>query len=42
MTFKDNTIYIVPSDIKKDLLLDLSNEKEIKNIKFFSLKEYII
>ena len=41
MTYKDNTIYIVPNDIKKDILLDLSEEKELKNIKFFSLKEFI-
>lgn len=41
MTYKDNTIYIVPNDIKKDILLDLSNEKELKNIKFFSLRELI-
>ena len=41
MTYKDNSIYIVPNDIKKDLLLDLSKEKELKNIKFFSLKEFI-
>lgn len=41
MTYKDNTIYVVPSDIKKDILLDLSKEKELKNIKFFSLKELI-
>jgi hypothetical protein len=41
MTYKDNSIYIVPNDMKKDLLLDLSKEKELKNIKFFSLKEFI-
>ena len=42
MTYKDNSIYIVPNDIKKDLLLDLSKEKELKNIKFFSLKEFLM
>ena len=41
MVLKDNCIYIVPSDIKNDLLLDLSKEKKLKNIKFFSLKEFI-
>ena len=40
MTFKDNTIYIVPSNIKKDLLIDLNKEK-LLNIKFFSLEELI-
>ena len=41
MILENNTIYIIPSDIKKDLLLNLSKEKELKNIKFFSLKEFI-
>jgi ATP-dependent helicase/DNAse subunit B len=41
MVLKDNCIYIVPSDIKNDLLLDLSKEKKLKNIKFFALKEFI-
>ena len=41
MILKDNVIYVVPSNIKKDLLLELSKEKELKNIKFFSLKELI-
>ena len=41
MTYKDNAIYVVPSEVKNDLLLDLSKEKELKNIKFLSLKELI-
>lgn len=41
MTYNDNVIYIVPNDIKKDILLELSKEKELKNIKFFSLKEFV-
>lgn len=41
MIYKSNTIYIVPNDLKKKILLELSKENEIKNIKFFSLKEFI-
>lgn len=41
MIFNNNTIYIVPNDLKKKILLELSKENEIKNIKFFSLKEFI-
>ena len=41
MTIHDNSIYIVPNNIKIDLLLDLSKEKELKNIKFFSLEEIV-
>lgn len=41
MIFKNNSIYIVPNNLKKKILLELSKENEIKNIKFFSLKEFI-
>ncbi|MBQ3475573.1 MAG: PD-(D/E)XK nuclease family protein [Bacilli bacterium] len=41
MTIHDNSIYIVPNNIKIDLLLDLSKEKKLKNIKFFSLEEIV-
>ena len=41
MTIYDNSIYIVPNNIKIDLLLDLSKEKKLKNIKFFSLEEIV-
>ena len=40
MTYKDNTIYVVPSNIKKNMLLELNKEK-LLNIKFISLEELI-
>ena len=41
MVLENNSIYIVPNNIRKNLLLDLSKEKELKNIKFLSLNEFI-
>lgn len=41
MELINNSIYIVPNNIKKRLLIDLSKEKTLKNIKFFSLNEFI-
>ena len=41
MELINDTIYIVPNSIKNKLLLELSKEKELKNIKFYSLKELI-
>ncbi|MBR2713089.1 MAG: PD-(D/E)XK nuclease family protein [Bacilli bacterium] len=41
MELINNSIYIVPNSIKKKLLIELSKEKELKNIKFFSLNEFI-
>ena len=41
MELINNSIYIVPNSIKKKLLLELSKEKELKNIKYFSLNEFI-
>ena len=40
MTYKDNTIYVVPSNIKKNMLLELNKEK-LLNIKLISLEELI-
>ena len=40
MTYKDNIIYVVPSNIKKNMLLELNKEK-LLNIKFISLEELI-
>ena len=40
MTYKDNTIYVVPSNIKRDMLLELNKEK-LMDIKFISLEELI-
>ncbi len=41
MVLEDSKIYIVPENIKKELLLELSKKKMLVNIKFFSLKEFI-
>ena len=41
MTLESNSVYIVPDNIKRNLLIELSKEKDIKNIKFFSLIEII-
>lgn len=41
MVLENNAIYITPNNIRKELLLNLSKENELKNIKFFSLKELI-
>ena len=41
MVLEESKIYIVPDNIKEELLLELSNKKMIVNIKFFSLKEFI-
>ena len=40
MTYKDNAIYVVPSNIKRNMLLELNKEK-LMNIKFISLEELI-
>ena len=40
MDLINNSIYIVPNNIKNKLLLELSKEEELKNIKFFSLEEF--
>ena len=40
MNLEDNSIYVVPYSKKIDLLLDLSNEKELKNIKFYTIDEF--
>ena len=40
MTYKDNIIYVVPSNIKRNMLLELNKEK-LLNIKFISLEELI-
>lgn len=40
MTYKGNTIYVVPSNIKKNMLLELNKEK-LLNVKFISLEELI-
>lgn len=41
MVLEDNRVYIVPENIKKKLLLELTNKKLLIDIKFFSLKEFI-
>ena len=41
MVLEDNRVYIVPENIKKELLLELTNKKLLIDIKFFSLKEFI-
>ena len=40
MTYNDNTLYVVPNSIKKNMLLELNNEK-LLDIKFISLEELI-
>lgn len=39
MEYINNSIYIVPSNIKKKLLLDLNKQDKLYNIKFMSLKD---
>ena len=41
MVLEDNRVYIVPDNIKKELLLELTNKKLLIDIKFFSLREFI-
>ena len=41
MVNNDNKIYIVPSSIKQELLLEISKNKVLNNIKFYSMKEFI-
>ena len=41
MVLENNVVYIVPNNIKKEILLELSKEKKLYNIKFFTLKEFI-
>ena len=41
MKLINDSLYIVPNNIRRDLLLELSKEKEIKNIKFMSLNEVV-
>ena len=41
MVLENNNIYIVPDNLKKELLLDISKKKILVNIKFYSLKEFI-
>ncbi len=38
MTYKDNTIYVVPNNVKRNILLDLNKEK-LLDVKFISLNE---
>lgn len=38
---KDNTIIITPNSVKKKILLKLSDQKKMLNIKFMQLKEFI-
>lgn len=41
MVLENNKIYVVPDNIKKELLLELSKKKILVNIKFYTLKELI-
>ena len=41
MALINNSIYIIPNNIKRDLLLEYSKEKTINNIKYYSLEEVI-
>ena len=41
MKLINDSLYIVPNNIRRDLLLELSKEKKIKNIKFMSLNEVV-
>ena len=41
MVLENNKIYIVPDNLKKELLLDISKKKMLVNIKFYNLKEFI-
>ena len=41
MFLENNSIYIVPNNLRRKLLLELSRKKELINIKFFSLKEFM-
>ena len=39
MEYINNSIYIVPSNIKKKILLDLNKQDKLYDIKFMSLKD---
>ena len=41
MKLINDSLYIVPNNIRRDLLLELSKENELKNIKFMSLNEVV-
>ncbi len=38
--FKDNVLFVVPNDIKEQILKELSKQKEIYRISFLSLEEF--
>ena len=41
MALINNSIYIIPNSKKMDLLLDLSKENTLNNIKYYSLEEVV-